>query len=34
MEELSIRQKISRCVNKAISAWYRLKGCEIGDNVR
>ena len=34
MEKLSIRQKVSRYVSKVISAWYRLKGCEIGDNVR
>ena len=34
MEELSIRQRIGRYVGKFISAWYRLKGCEIGSNCK
>lgn len=34
MEKLSIRQKTSCVINKIVSVWYRLKGCEIGNNVR
>lgn len=32
MEKLTIRQRISNCLGKTISYWYRLKGCDIGDN--
>lgn len=34
MERISIRQKISRYLSRAISTWYRIQGCEIGSNCR
>lgn len=32
--KLSFRQRLSRYVNKTISAYYRFKGCHIGKNCR
>ena len=32
--KLSLRQLMSRYVNKSIVVWHRLRGCEIGDNCR
>ncbi len=34
MEKLSIRQRLSRYISLSVSAWYRMKGCEIGKNCR